>query len=322
MKVGQKRVCPVEAQPPVELLEKIAQGGVCERCALDGGAGTRRSLRRAGELAHRVDLHLVEGGDRLPRPRHDAADLLHLVAEEVDAHGIDEVAREDVERAATHGKRAGAVKLPGVRVAARDEFALEVAKLFHAFDAELGKLASRLEDDGHVDPVRCLREPAHERAGACHHHDRTPLGKRMRRLEALGDDARRRKFGRVGEVGALREPEDALVAEVGRHIARKRDGCVLACHHHERRLRTMREPGGDEKRARRGCDAERSVLARVELPPERVEASRLLEREGERVNEHGKPPDGGRRAGPQLSSNTKSHGNRGEPAYCIVASAL
>ena len=86
------------------------------------------------------------------------------------------------------------------------------------------------------------------------------------------------------------EAKNAFLAHVRRHVARERHGRVLARHHDERGLGPVRETGGHQERPRRRGHAQRRVLARVELAPERVQAARLLQRERKRIYEHVPPP--------------------------------
>ena len=313
VQVGQKRVGAVEAQTPLHLLEHLAQRGVRRGGTLELLARPRQTRLRAGELHDRIDARAGKRGDGLPGRGHDAADLLQLVAEEVQAHRIGEVAGEHVHGAAAHGERAGAVELPGVDVAALLERADEVAELGHARrlrTRHVRKLAPGLERDGQKRARARGRQRAQKRPSARHHDGLPARRERMRRLHAARHLGRIARLGGEGEVRAFGEAQDALLSQVGREAARERRGRVLARHHRKRRLGPVREPRGDEERPRRTRHAERRVLPRVEPSPERVEAARPLERKRERVDEHEGPlPKTARRkrgCPKQRPSSTKS----------------
>ena len=299
VEVGQKRVGPVEAQAAVELLEHVAQDGVRPRGSGDLLAGARERFRRARVLAHGEDLHVIERGDRLARRGDDAPDLVDLVAEEVDAHGIGEIAGEHVERAAVDAEGAGAVELAGVDVAAVFQSARCVLEGFRdATRAQLrrqgvrplargvGELASRLDHERRLDVCGSGRQRAHERAGTCDHHPRLPARERPRRLHPARDLAGVGRLRGKRRVGALGKEQHPVLAQVGGDIAGEGDRALLARYHGERGLRTAGELGsGEEGPGRRG-DAEGGVLAGVELVPEVVERAGLGQHERKRIDEH------------------------------------
>ena len=111
----------------------------------------------------------------------------------------------------------------------------------------------------------------------------------MGRRHAARDGGRVDGLGRERAVGALGEPQDAVVTQVGGHLLRERERRLLARHDGERRLGPVRETRRDQERARGVGDAEGGVLPRVELAPERLEAAGALERERQRIDEHGGP---------------------------------
>ena len=282
VQVGQEHVRAAFAQASVQPLQHVAQRGVRL-------GGPLELLPRAGERALRgrelhdgVHVGAGQRGDGLPGGGHDAADLVQLVAEEVEPHRVHQVAGEHVQGAAAHGERAGAVQLSGVLVAALLQGPRHVPELGYARRLRalhVRQLAAGLEHERqvHVRPRR--RQRAHERTGARHHHGLAAGGQRMHGLQAA------RRLGRVARlaaprvVGALGEAHDALVAQICRYLPRERDGRLLARHHDERRLRPVREPRRHEERPRRRGHAERAVEALVELAPERVEATRFLQGE-------------------------------------------
>lgn len=114
----QHHIGAVEAKPPFELLQHVAQSRVGERRLLQGAARVGQRTGGGGKFRDGVDLHRGQRGDGLARGWHDAADLVQLVAEEVEAHRIGQVAGEHVHGAAAHGEGARAVQLAGVGVAA------------------------------------------------------------------------------------------------------------------------------------------------------------------------------------------------------------
>ena len=282
VQVGQKHVRAALAQAAVQPLQHVAQRGVRL-------GGPLELLTRAGERGPRgrelhdgVHVGAGQRGDGLPGGWHDAADLVQLVAEEVEPHRVHQVAGEHVQGAAAHGERAGAVQLSGVLVAALLQGPRHVPELGYARRLRalhVRQLAAGLEHKRqvHVRPRR--RQRAHERAGARHHHGLAAGGQRMHGLHAARCLGRVARLAAPRVVGALGEAHDALVAQVRRHLARERDGRVLARHHDERRLRLVREPRRHEERPRRRGHAERAVMPLVELAPERVEATRFLQGE-------------------------------------------
>ncbi len=135
VQVGQNHVGALEHEAALHLLEHLAQSRVRERRLLQGAPGVGQSARRRGKLRDRVDLHARQRGDGLARRRHDAADFLQLVAEEVEAHREIQVAGEHVQRAAAVGEGARPVQLAGIGVAGRREGAWQIVQLLHAGNA-------------------------------------------------------------------------------------------------------------------------------------------------------------------------------------------
>ena len=282
VQVRQQHVGTVEAQAAVQLLQHVAQHGVRRGRSLQLLARAGEPPLGARELHHGVDAHIRQRLDGLPGGGHDAADLLQLVAEEVQPHRVHEVAGEHVDRAAAHGEGAGAVQLAGVPVAALLQRMGKVLELRDARRLGAGhgrQLAAHRKRHRHVHVGARRRQRAHERAGAGHHHDLAAAGQRVHGLHAPCNLRRVAGLRHEGVVAALGKAHDALVAQVGRQAARERHGRVLARHHDERRLRLVREPRRHEERTRRRGHAQRAVLARVQLAPERVEAARFLQGE-------------------------------------------
>ena len=220
--------------------------------------------------------------DGLSGGGHDAADLVQLVAEEVEPHRVHQVAGEHVQGAAAHGERAGTVQLSGVLVTALLQGPRHVPELGYARRLRalhVRQLAAGLERKRQMDVRPHRRQRAHERAGAGHHHGLAAGRQGVHDLHAPRCLGRIARLAAPRVVGALREAHDALVAQIRRHLARERDGCVLTRHHDERRLRPVCEPRRHEERARRRGHAQRTVLPRVQSTPERVEAARFLQGE-------------------------------------------
>ena len=239
-------------------------------------------------LPHGIDVDRGKRLDGLAGRRDDAADFVELVAEEVEADGIDEVAGEHVDGAAAHAERPGAVELAGVGISAIDERLRQVLELGDAGALRarhVGKLRSRGERDGQKHLFADGRERAEERPGARDDDHVAAFGERMRRRHALGDAGGIGRFRGEHVVGALGEAHDALLPQVRGDLLREGDRRLLP-DDDERRLRPVGEPRGGEERTRGVGDAQRGIRAFVELAPERLEASRALQGERQRIDEH------------------------------------
>ena len=282
----QHHIGAVEAKPPFELLQHVAQSRVGERRLLQGAARVGQRTGGGGKFRDGVDLHRGQRGDGLARGWHDAADLVQLVAEEVEAHRIGQVAGEHVHGAAAHGEGARAVQLAGVGVAGGFQGAGQVSQLLDALDAHILKLLASRKRDRPRGVRFHRRQQTQKRPSARHHHDFAAALERPSGLHALGDDATVGRLRVEGDIGTLREAQHALLPHIGGHVASESDGGVLAGHDDERGLGRGGEAGRHEEGPRRGGHAQGGVFAGVELSPERIQAARLLQGEGERIDEH------------------------------------
>ena len=282
----QHHIGAVEAKPPFELLQHVAQSRVGERRLLQGAPRVGQRAGGGGKFRDGVDLHGGQRGDGLARGGHDAADLVQLVAEEVEPHRIGQVAGERIHRAAAHGEGARAVQLAGVGVAGGFQGAGQVAQLGYALDAHSLELLAGRKRQGPRGVRFRRRQQAQQRPGARHYHDFAAALERPCRLHALGDDATVGRLRVEGVIRALREAQHALLPHIGGHVAGEGDGGVLAGHDDERGLGRMGEAGRHEEGPRRGGHAQGGVLAGIELSPERIQAAGLLQGEGERIDEH------------------------------------
>ena len=312
----QHHIGAVEAKPPFQLLQHIAQSRVGERRLLQGAPRVGQRPGGGGELGDGVNLHGGQRRDGLPRGRHDAADLVQLVAEEVEPHRKGQVAGEHIHGAAAHGEGARAVQLAGVGVAGGLQGAGQVAQLLDALDAHILELLAGRKRDRPRSVRLYRRQQAQQRPGARHHHDFAAALERPGGLHALGDDAAIGRLRVEGVIRALREAQHALLPHIGGHVAGEGDGGVLAGHDDERGLGRMGEAGRHEEGPRRGGHAQGGILAGIELSPERVQAAGLLQGEGERIDEHsglfssranGKSRPSGRSAPGMSASHSVAH---------------
>jgi len=271
----------------LQLLQQLAQRRVRARRALQRLARPGHHGGRAYVLAHSIDFHLAKRGYRLAGGGHDAADLVQLVTEEVEAHRVWQVAGEHVYDATFHGERAGALEVARVLVAALLEDAKHVVELRHAQplgSGHISKFAPRAEHERLVKPRLRGRQLAQQRAGRRDHHGIAARGQHVCRLQPTRYLARVGRLQGEGRVAALREVQHAVVAQIGAQVARERGSGVFPGHHHERRLRRVREARGHHEGTRRGGDAQRGVLSPVELAPEGLERLRALERICQRID--------------------------------------
>ena len=282
----QHHIGAVEAKPPFQLLQHIAQSRVGERRLPQGAPRVGQRPGGGGELGDGVNLHGGQRRDGLPRGGHNAADLVQLVAEEVEPHRKGQVAGEHIHGAAAHGEGARTVQLAGIGVAGGLQGAGQVAQLLDALDAHILKLLAGRKRDRPRSIRLYRRQQAQQRPGARHHHDFAAALERPGGLHALGDDAAIGRLGVEGVIRALREAQHALLPHIGGHVAGEGDGGVLAGHDDERGLGRMGEAGRHEEGPRRGGHTQGGVLAGIELSPERVQAAGLLQGEGERIDEH------------------------------------
>ena len=312
----QHHIGAVEAKPPFQLLQHIAQSRVGERRLLQGAPRVGQRPGGGGELRDGVNLHGGQRRDGLPRGGHDAANLVQLVAEEVEPHRKGQVAGEHIHGAAAHGEGARAVQLAGVGVAGGLQGAGQVAQLLDALDAHILKLLAGRKRDRARSIRLYWRQQAQQRPGARHHHDFAAALERPGGLHALGDDATIGRLRVEGVIHALREAQHALLPHIGGHVAGEGDGGVLAGHDDERGLGRMGEAGRHEKGPRRGGHTQGGVLAGIELSPERIQTAGFLQREGERIDEHsglfssranGKSRPSGRSAPGMSASHSVAH---------------
>ena len=289
VQVRQQRVGALEMQAALELLEQLAQRGIRARRPFQLVSRTRRHLFRARELAYGVDVNGIQGRDRLASRRHDATDLVQLVAEEVQPHGKLRVAGEHVDNAALDGEGARSLQLARVLVAALLERTQEVVELrkIRLFGAgHVHELTTCHERQRHMNARIGGRQHAQQGTRARHDDAVASLRQHVRRFQPARHRTWVARLGVEGHVSALAETEHALVAQVCRNVARKRNGRVLAGHDDERRLGLVRIPRRHHERPRGRRHAERRVLARIQLSPERVQRARLLDRICQRFDKH------------------------------------
>ena len=137
---------------------------------------------------------------------------------------------------------------------------------------------------------RCVgidrRQGAQQRPRACD-HDHLPSGlQRMRRLHTPSNGGKIRVLLVERQIGALGESQHLVLAQIGRQAASERHRRILASHHRKRGLRLMRESRGDHERPCAVRDAQRAIVAGIEIGPKPIQAFRALEREAQRIDKH------------------------------------
>ena len=130
------------------------------------------------------------------------------------------------------------------------------------------------------------RQRAQQRSRACHHDHLTADLQRVRSLHSSGDGGKISRLLIEWQVGALGEAQHLVLSQIGGQAASERHRRILARHHRKRGLRLMRESRGDHERARAVRDAQRAIVAGIEIGPESIQAFRALKREAQRIDKH------------------------------------
>ena len=155
----------------------------------------------------------------MPRGWNDAANLVELVAEEIEPHRIRKVARVHVDGAAARAERARAIKLARVRKPARLKRVNQIIELVDA-RCLCARHVCKLEASGKRQRRGSLRfrrrQHAQQRPRAGNHHHLAPCLQRMRRLHAARDGGQIRRLLRKRKIGALGKAQHLVFAKVGR----------------------------------------------------------------------------------------------------------
>ncbi len=242
------------------------------------------------ELAHREQVDRFQGGNGLPGRGKEAADLVQLIAEEIQAHRERQVAGEHVDGAALHAERARAVQFPRVLIAHGNQAALKVVEAGNAALGIFGKVCAHTKAQ-RLGDVRRRRGDAPQKGPRRGNHDngltglQGPQRPQARAVQAgLGRRVQRERVARV--VG---EAQHALFAHEGGHRAGERLRGIFARAHHQGGSRVAHEARCNQERAGRGRNAYGGVFGGVQLPPSIGKRAGLGQLGREHIDEHGAP---------------------------------
>ena len=166
-------------------LRRIRLGVLC-----NGTRGTAHRFVGYRELAHREDVHFVQRGNGLPGRGKEAADLVELVAEEIEAHRVCQVARVHIDGTSLHAERARAIELPGVFVAHGNQAMFKAFETIDTWLRVVCQISARNQPKRacHLLFRRCYT--AQKRTRRSHHNDRLSLLQRPQRFQPAAMEAR------------------------------------------------------------------------------------------------------------------------------------
>ena len=265
VQMRKQRVGPFEIDAFSQLVVEVSPHGIGGGPRGDGIRRPFDGARGQAVFAHGEDGKRRERRYGLAGARHDAAYLVYLVSEEIDAHGKHPGAREDVHGAAAHAERARPVELSGILEPAGDERIGEGGEIERLPGRRIDGLAARRKLDRREDARVARRKAAHHGRGARHHDDGLARCKGPCRPRAQGDRLGIRLLGRERIILTQWEARDRGIPDV-RGKARGECGCAFfARHDDEHALRLHRIARGHDERTRGCSDAEGGVLPRIEL---------------------------------------------------------
>ncbi len=282
----QKRQQLLEAVVPARERKVARHGRIVGRRAAVGENALRRLARRArvGRERHRRERHQRERARRPLRVRVERPDRGDGVQVELDAHGLREVRREDVEKTAAHGEIAGLGHEVGALVALVEE---------RFGDARGRHLVARREGARALPEVVGRRQAPEE--GARRDDEKIDRAFREARQgpELLAPHLQRRRDLLVRRQCGRRKERHALLAENARGVARKGGGVALVREHDEpsqaeRRPHGLEEVGQEARGRPREGHASRRRPEHPRLDPPRQTLHRG--RGGERLEQRIPPP--------------------------------
>ena len=273
-----------------QALKQLALVGVRLGALGDNPRGTADRSIVYAELAHREQIHRFQRRNGLAGRRQKAADLIKLVAEEIQPNGKRQVAREHIDSATLHAERARAVQFARVLVAHENKATLKVVEAGDAALGAFGKVRSHTKAQRFCYPRR-RRGNAPQKGTCRRNHDNRLAGlQRPQRAQAramqagLGRRIERKRVARI-----IGEAQHALFTHEGSNRAGEHFCRIFTGAHHQGGTRVAHETRCNQERAGRRGNPDSGIFGAVELAPGVGKRAGLGQLGGKHIDEHGAP---------------------------------